>query len=323
MSLDEKTIGEIGEFALIERLSNILGSSNAVVGIGDDTAVIDHPGGDYTLATVDMLVAGVHFHAEVDGEAVGRHAMAVNISDVAAMGGTPEHALISLALPPTTPTSFIEALYRGLRQEAESVDVTIVGGNIARTSGELAVDVTLLGRVRKDEVVIRRGAIPGDILVVTGTLGVTAADRLRSMRTNTNWAWAVQPRLAMGQALASEHLAHAMIDLSDGLGSDIHHLCDASDVGAVIYNESLPISIRLRTVCRELDLDPHDLALTGGEDYELLVAMAETDLERARDLSGEVPLSVVGTVLAPEQGVTVERMGGRRVPLNRAGWRHF
>lgn len=323
MTRHEETIGEIGEFALIERLAGLLGPGSAVVGIGDDTAVIDRPGMDYLLATVDMLVAGVHFHPEVDVEAVGRHALAVNLSDIAAMGGIPEHALVSLVLPPSTPTSRIEGLYRGLREEGGNAGVTIVGGNMARTSAEFAVDVVLLGRVPKDQVVLRRGATPGDILVVSGTLGVTAADRLRSMRTNTSWTWAVQARLGVGQALAAAHLAHAMIDLSDGLGGDLHHLCKASGTGAVIYAERLPISIRLRMLCKDLGLDPHDLALYGGEDYELLIAMAEADLERARDLSGTVPLSVVGTVLAPDQGVSLERAGGRRIPLNPAGWRHF
>lgn len=323
MARHEKTMEEVGEFGLIERLADMLGPGDAVVGIGDDTAVIDRPGTDYLLATVDMLVAGVHFHPEVDAEAVGRHAMAVNLSDVAAMGGVPEFALVSLALPPSTPASRIEALYRGLRHEGDSASVTIVGGNVARSSSDLAIDVFLLGRVSKSDVVLRRGAAPGDILVVTGTLGVTAADRLRSTRTFTTWEWTIQPRLRVGQALASIHLAHAMIDLSDGLGGDIHHLCDASGVGAVIYAESLPISIRLRRVCEELNLDPHDLALGGGEDYELLIAMAEADLDRARELAGEVPLTVIGTVLAPGQGVTVEQAGGRRIPLHPAGWRHF
>lgn len=323
MARHEETIEDAGEFALIERLSGILGPGNAVVGIGDDAAVIDRPGTDYLLATVDMLVAGAHFHPAVDAEAIGHHAMAVNLSDIAAMGGVPEYALVSLALPPSTPVALVESVYQGLRQEADSAAVTVVGGNMARTGADLAIDVILLGRVPKDEIVLRRGAVPGDILVVTGTLGVTAADRLRSTRSNTNWGWTVQPRLDVGRALAAARVAHAMIDLSDGLSGDIHHLCDASAVGAVIYAGNLPISIRLRQVCEDLDLDPRDLALRGGEDYELLIAMAETDLGRAKQLAGDVPLSVIGTVLAAGQGITLEREGGRRVLLNPDGWRHF
>lgn len=319
----QKTVGGVGEFGLIDRLSAILGESHAVVGIGDDTAVIQQPDDSYLLATVDMLVAGIHFHPAVEADAIGWHAMAVNISDIAAMGGSPEYAMVSLALPADTPVHFVEDLYRGMRRQAEAFGVTIVGGNMTRIVGQPAVDVILLGRVPKDHLVLRRGAVPGDILAVTGTLGGTAADRLRSMREERSWSWSIEPRVEVGRALAAARLAHAMIDLSDGLASDVHHLCDASGVGAVLVEDRLPVSIGLRQFCARCERNPTEIALTGGEDYELLIAMRPEDIDRARELAGEVPLAVVGTVLPRDQGVTLQSVGGRRAPLERSGWRHF
>ncbi len=318
-----KTVGDVGEFGLIDRLSLLLGESHAVVGIGDDTAVLERPGDHYLLATVDMLVAGVHFHPAVTPAQIGQHAMAVNISDIGAMGGYPDHALVSLALPPTTPVNFVEELYLGLRRQANDFDVTIVGGNMARTASELAIDVILLGHVSKEHLVLRQGALAGDVLVVSGTLGVTAADRLQSIRTNTSWSWAIEPRARVGQALAAGGIAHAMIDLSDGLASDVHHLCDASHVGAVIYEDHLPVSIHLRRLCAEGQQSPTSAALIGGEDYELLIAMLPGDVHHARELAGDIPLNVIGTVLSRDQGITVERVGGSRAPLERHGWTHF
>ncbi len=318
-----QTIGQIGEFGLIDRLSSLLGRSEVVAGIGDDTAVIDQPGPEYLLATVDSLVRDVHFHPEVDPEAIGAHAMAVNISDIAAMGGTPHHALVSLALPLDTSIPFVTKLYEGMQRQAALFDVTIVGGNTATTPGSLMVDVFLLGGVPKEELVLRRGAAPGDILAVTGTLGRTAADRMESRSRRKTWSWHVEPRIATGRALAAAHLPHAMIDLSDGLASDLHNLCRASNVGAVIYETNLPISIQLRGLCRALDLDPRHIALSGGEDYELLMALSEDDLMEVRRLAGEVPISVVGTVLHPDQGIVIEHVGGQRDPLPSSGWKHF
>lgn len=323
MPADGGTIGQLGEFPLIGRLSSILGPDTAVVGIGDDAAVIDRPGPDYTLATVDMLVAGVHFHEAVDPRAIGRHGMAVSVSDIAAMGGQPEYALVSLALPPLTPVSFVEDVYRGLDATCAAFGVSIVGGNMARAHGDLALDIVLLGRVAKGDLILRRGAVPGDVLAVTGTLGRIAADRRQAMQAGTSWSRDVEPRVSAGQSLAREHLVHAMMDISDGLGGDLYHLCQASGVGAVLYEDQLPVAIQLRRMAESAGLDPYVLALSGGEDYELLIAMAERDIERARAAAGAVPLTVIGTVLPRDQGITIERPGGHRTPLDRAGWQHF
>jgi thiamine-monophosphate kinase len=169
--VSEESIGALGEFGLIERIRNLIGPTTAVVGIGDDAAVLDVGSPDYLLATADMLVQGVHFGDDADPETLGRHALAVNLSDIAAMGGTPTFALTSLALPNSTTQGFAEGLYLGLRAEARRFDVAIVGGNISSTEGPVVIDVTLLGVVPRDELLLREGAQPGDALVVSGVLG--------------------------------------------------------------------------------------------------------------------------------------------------------
>lgn len=327
--MTDRTVRDVGEFGLIDRISSIVGSPGAVVGIGDDAAVLDQPGSNYLLATVDMLVEGVHFPAGAAGIAVGRRAMAINLSDVAAMGGTPTAALTSLALPPDTLLARVEQIYHGLSEEAKTFGVAIVGGNVTRTPGPLSLDVVLFGTVAKEEVVLRSGAQAGDVLAVTGVLGREAArrmtrDRAGSSREKTEPELSVpEPRVAAGRALASGHLAHAMLDVSDGLGSDLYHLARASEVGAVVYEEALPIALEARTSAAAQGVNPLDLALFGGEDYELLIAVAPDAVQRGAAVLGSVPLYSIGTVLPVDQGVLIEREGGRREPLRAGGWRHF
>jgi thiamine-monophosphate kinase len=326
------SISSVGESGLVERIAGIVGTSSAVVGIGDDAAVIDRPGDSYLLATVDALVENVHFRTNFTSAAqLGRRAIEINASDIAAMGGTPEHALVSLALPPRLEISFVDELYEGLSAAARSRDIQIVGGNLARTGGPITVDVTLLGSVPKFDLVTRRGARSGDVLAVTGTLGDAAASRLAvdaglhpdepELQTWMDDHAVPRARVREGQALARSHLAHAMIDLSDGLSSDLSHLCGASGVGAVIEDSRLPISRGVRWAARKLRLGTTELALSGGEDYELLVAIAEADLAMARELG--VSLTPVGRAVSAADGVTLRsRDGSSREPSAR-GWAHF
>lgn len=328
------TVADIGEFGLIERIAAIVGHRGAVVGIGDDTAVIDQGGTNYLLATIDMLVEDVHFRrSSIDPFDLGRRALAVNISDIAAMGGTPTFALTSIGLQPDTPLAFMDRLYEGLRRESDRFEVGIVGGNITRTTTQLTLDVTLLGSAPKGEVLLRRGAQVGDVLGVTGLLGEASAALLVS--ENPNMAerepfaafrrdhTVPQPRVEAGRAIAGARLAHAMMDISDGLASDLQHMTRASGVGAVLYEDRLPISITARQIAEEAGRDPHDLALNGGEDYELLIALPEDALTAAREKLGQLSLYVVGTVLPADQGVQLERFGGKRAPLKPLGWTHF
>jgi thiamine-monophosphate kinase len=320
-------VSDIGEFGLIERIAARLDRLTAVVGIGDDAAVLPLSGDEYLLATTDMLVEDVHFRREeMTPRALGRRALAVNLSDIAAMGGKPTFALTSIALPPDTSVAFVDELYAGLAAEARAFDVAIVGGNVTSTEGPISVDITLLGVVPRDEVALRSGARPGDALAVTGYLGNAAGYRLtrepESGRHGEEPPLPV-PRVAEARALVSGGMVHAMLDVSDGLGSDAQHLARASGVGLVLYGERLPISIKARSAAQVLDVSALDLALYGGEDYELLIALPEDYVELARARLGKTQLAVIGTVLPADQGCMLERFGGTREPLRPGGWTHF
>jgi thiamine-monophosphate kinase len=319
---------------LIDRLAGLIPASSAVVGIGDDAAVLDVAGQDYLLATVDMVVENVHFDLRnTEPFLIGRRALAINVSDIAAMGGEPSFALISLALPPSCAVGFVDEVYAGLIHEANSYSTSIVGGNVTSTDGPICIDVTVLGRVPRHELVLRSGARPGDALVVTGSLGAAAARRLAvagggSLDSTVTSVMDELPavptaRVATARRLASARLAHAMLDLSDGLAGDVRHLCRASDVGAVIHEDRLPISAATRSVARTFGESPNSLALSGGEDYELLIAMSPHDVAAARDAAVDVRLTEIGEVLPPGEGVILSMPSGERRELPASGWTHF
>ncbi|HEX6506735.1 MAG TPA: thiamine-phosphate kinase [Chloroflexota bacterium] len=326
-------LSHVGEFELIRRIASNLSKGSAVVGIGDDAAVLDGPGSDYLLATVDMLVEGVHFRLpETAFDDLGRRAIAVNVSDIAAMGGSPTFALVSLALPHSVRLSDIEVLYEGLRDEGETYGVSIVGGNLTATSGPLSVDTTMLGRVPRNEVVLRSGGRPGDLLAVTGTLGHAAAQQIAHERgiglaeSKELRAGAIDvpmPRLAEGRALASGHLVHAMLDISDGLAGDLHHLCEASEVGAVVRSASLPIRASTHAIAEIAGVDAIRLALGGGEDYELLAAIPPDAFAPSRAAVAPTELTIVGELVEAGAGIALEDEHGSRVPLAAEGWTHF
>lgn len=316
---------DAGEFGLIDRIARALGppSADVVAGIGDDAAVLQLDGQRYLLATVDMLVEGVHFVPDSSPVLLGRRALAVNFSDIAAMGGQPHSVLTSLALPPTTSEAWVSDLYAGMRLEATEFQANVVGGNLARTPGPICIDVTVLGTVDRQQLVLRTGARVGDVIGVTGVLGAEAARRALSNEGMSEELWVPHPRVQAAQRMAATGHMHAMIDISDGLGADLGHLTSASGVGAVIYAEQVPVSVSARQVGQNLGEDPLPLALFGGEDYELLFTAGEENWEALVNAAGPVPLSQVGTILPAEHGVMLEGIGGGREPLPPRGWTHF
>ncbi len=331
------TVADIGEFGLIARLRQRFGAPGfgVVRGIGDDTAVLRVTSGSLLLATTDAAVEGVHFvRASTTPRLLGQRILAVNLSDVAAMGGIPRWALVSLSLPEDTPLHFVDELAAGLQREAAEYQVSIVGGNLARSPERVVLDLTLLGEVEVDRVVYRTGARPGDRLMVTGTLGDAAAGLailLGQAPADIPGASLLvsrqrlpTPRLEAGRAIARSGLATAMIDLSDGLASDVVHLVEESRLGAVVFAEAVPLSPQIRELAVAMGRDPLDWALHGGEDYELLLTAPP---ERVDDLIAAVgavgiPLAVVGEILAAP-GVWLQRENGRREPLGTAAWQHF
>ncbi len=323
--MPHETVGDVGEFGLLARLRQRLGSPL----LGDDAAVLTTTPGMQLLATVDVQVDGIHFLSDrMTPEQIGRRAIAVNVSDIAAMGGKPTYALLSLLLPASLEAGWVEALYDGVRDEAARWEMTVVGGNISRTSGPVSVDVTVLGEVEASLALRRIGARPGDALLVTGDLGRAAAG-LRLLRRGARHPLVAAyctptPRVREGQALAQTRRVHAAMDLSDGLSSDLHRLGEESGVGARIDAAALPISADVRAAAATLGIDPLDLALHGGEDFELLVAMPKDDVEAvtAAVRATGSSLSVVGEVRPREEGVTMRLSDGSVRPLA-GGWDHF
>jgi thiamine-monophosphate kinase len=329
------------EFELIARLTHGLPRPAGVaVGIGDDAAVLDCPSGSQIVATCDALVEGSHFVRDwATPEQVGRRALAVNLSDIAAMGGEPLYALISLAIPPTTPVEWLDGLYRGLRNEADLFGVAVVGGNVTSIAGPLVVDVTMLGRVAPGQALLRSGARPGDRLCVTGTLGGAAVGLYALWRTPTKRPAPAplalervraalllpNPRVAEGQALAAVEGVSAMIDVSDGLAADLSHICALSGVGAVVDAGALPVDEATAAVAHSYGQDVQELALHGGEDYELLFAVhpeAETAaLQAVRAVGGSA--TTIGWCTDPASGLRLRTRAGALAPLEPRGWDHL
>jgi thiamine-monophosphate kinase len=316
-----------------------------IIGIGDDAAVLNPPPRRQTILTTDMLTDGVHFRTErTPGVLVGRKALAVNLSDVAAMGGVPHSCVVSVGFPRGTPASYAREVARGLTGLARSSGVALVGGDTCAARA-LFVNVTLVGLVEPGRAVTRAGARPGEHLYVTGTLGASAAGlellgsrrrrsgapRVRSRGRSVTSARRLAirahldptPRIAAGRALGLAGLATAMIDLSDGLTQDLPRLCRASGTGAVVLQAALPIAPAAGTL-----FGPDGamrLALCGGEDYELLfTARPECEpLIAALSRRLRLPISRIGQMLPRRQGIRTVDAAGRYRPLPPGGFEHF
>jgi len=333
----------LSEFELIALLTrNLPLHPGVVLGVGDDCAILDTGGNTLLLATCDSLVEGVHFTFQTySPEQIGQRAVAINISDIAAMGGEPRFALISLILPLRQSQELIERVYAGLLQEAEQFAIAIVGGNIsgAGKSEQLVIDITLLGSIERGNALMRSGARVGDILFVTGSLGDSAAglytilhpgnaypseerDALRSVHRIP------RPRVREGRILGQlgPETVTAMIDISDGLSGDLQHLCERSNVGARIDTMQLPLSQALRTIASVAGHDPFDWALHGGEDYELLfsVAPGKEDLvfQAVQSATG-TSITAIGILCPAEEGMKLVSPVGQEKVLVPRSWDHL
>ncbi len=333
---------ETGEFGLIGLISRLLPASppDVVVGIGDDVAVLKTSGPDYLLATCDAQVEGVHFsRGAISPYQLGRRAVAINVSDIAAMGGNPLWALVSLAIPETTEIGYIEELYRGMREQAGLAGAAIVGGNLSRVPSGFIIDITLLGQTAPERLVLRSGAKPGDAVLVTGFPGESRAglelvrrpdldvsDRSRASALERHLT--PQPRLKEGQVLARSGLVHAMVDVSDGVLADLGHICESSRVGAVLEVGKLPLSSAAAEISATCGDELSGWVLSGGEDYELLFSAEPAAVPRIQQLLADetgLRCSRIGTITGEAGSVRLVRPDGTEVVMakDRRGWDHF
>ncbi|HTI13271.1 MAG TPA: thiamine-phosphate kinase [Dictyobacter sp.] len=336
-------ISALSEFALIARLTEGLAiSSTGELGVGDDCAVLDPGGEDLLLATTDSQIEEVHFSLQTAlPEQIGRKALAINISDIAAMGGRPRYALISLVLPAHLPLQVLDGIYAGLRQEAAAHQVAVVGGNIAGTgkTERLVLDITLLGSIERGRVISRAGARVGDLLCVTGTLGDSAAGLATLIQPiadgETAAVHTVQarhrtptPRVHEGRVLSrlGPQVVTAMLDISDGLSGDLQHLCIQSVVGATLEVERLPLSPALRTVATWMQRDPLTWVLHGGEDYELLFTVAPDRCQEVIDavrMETGTSVTVIGEITTASTGLRMHHAQGQYEDLPIQSWDHL
>lgn len=301
-------IESLGEFGLIQRLAKRLKLGPGVVkGVGDDCAVVEGPPMWYHLLTCDMLVDSVHFWWErAKPEQVGWKGLACSVSDIAAMGGIPQYAVVSLGLPKGCAVERLEKLYQGMQRMADTCGVAVVGGDTVRAP-RLTMDVTLFGRVERTRLVLRSSAREGDHLFVTGALGGAVASGRHLTFT---------PRWQEARALGERFPLHAMMDLSDGLAGDLRHLAAASRVGAVVETAAIPCA-KGATV---------KAALTDGEDFELLFTVpASVSPALIEWAAGALRCGVtkIGEIVPARQGVALQSPTGRRVPLLPHAFRHF
>src|SRR5215213_7243096 len=331
------------EFDFINSLrqrARSLTSQSLVAGIGDDAAVFRSPPGKETVITADLLVEDIDFRRTTTPPyLLGHKALAVSLSDIAAMGSRPLWSLVSIGVPEDVwQTDFVERLYDGWMDLANRYGVQLIGGDTSRTNERVVIDSIMIGECSAGLAVKRTGASPGDHIYVTGSLGAAAAG-LRLIERGAHLAdqnlgdedsqkldhvllrqLRPEPRVGWGIVLGEERLATAMIDLSDGLSSDLNHLCTASDVGALLDASLLPIDERVTELCGRRALDPLELALHGGEDFELLFTVKPGDIAKLPRRVDGVEITRIGEITS--KGIRISE-GTRTWELKPGGWKHF
>ncbi|HLO26379.1 MAG TPA: thiamine-phosphate kinase [Geobacteraceae bacterium] len=322
---------ELGEFGLIDRIAGqVVPPPGVRIGIGDDAAAVTPSPGFLTLVTSDMLVEGIHFDLSLcDPRTLGRKSLAVNLSDIAAMGGIPRHFLLSLALPEELPVEFLDGFIGGLLEMAGEFGVALVGGDTCASRGGLVISVTLMGEQLPERVISRGGAQPGDLIFLTGTPGDSALG-LRLLRKGERTGPAVRkhldpfPRVREGLALAEAGIPTAMIDVSDGLLADLGHILDLSGAGARVDLAKVPLSASFLEQRPLLTEDPFLLPLSGGEDYELLFTASPAKMAAALDLLDRLGtrITAIGEITAAG-GVQVLAEDGSEYQVAVSGYNHF
>lgn len=332
-------LSEIGEFGLIERVTKELPVSRSKVlkGVGDDTAVLRTGGDKLLLMTTDMLVEGVHFSFDyARPKEVGKKALVVNISDIAAMGGLPTHATVALGIPDGFAVKDVEALYAGLTYACNMYKVNIVGGDTVKSPERLVINVSLLGEVEAFRVIYRSGARPGDVIAVTGPLGGSAAGLYALQQPDPEYPKDVvkalrsrhlspAARVKEGRILSGSGAVTAMNDISDGLASEVTEICRASGAGCVLRAADIPVEKAAGKLAGICGLDPLEWALYGGEDYELVFTVRPDRLSNLKDIMKKwgYSIDVCGEITGPDEGCRILWPSGETAPLEPRGYNHF
>ena len=324
-------LSAVGEFGFIRSIAAQAGTDSALlVGIGDDAAAASISPGMILLSTADLLAEGVHFDLGWgDAYSLGKKSLAVNLSDIAAMGGVPRYALLSLAIPPQLPLEFMASFVSGFLGQAGKYGVSLIGGDTSSSKGGLVICVTLLGEQLPEKIVRRSSARAGELICVSGTLG-DAALGLKQLQAGQRQGEAVRchldpvPRVELGKALAEAGIASAMIDLSDGFAADLSHILDASGKGGRVNIDLLPLSVAFREAVSRDCPDYRRLPLAGGEDYELLFTLPGALLADARALAAAAGTTVaeVGRITA-DGGLFLADSAGNCYETVVSGYDHF
>ena len=350
-----KPISDIGEFGLIERISSIVASTcktepRLIEGIGDDCAVYELSFSTVQVATTDLLLEHVHFDLLTTPlQHLGSKAISVNISDICAMNAKPCYALISIALPPKASVEFVETVYRGMSETASLYNTALAGGDTSVSSGGVTISVVVAGEVEKEKISYRKGARPGDLVCVTGTLGGAAAGLKVLMREKDvmlehlrhgekynrdvisnleDYNEAIQRQLLPSARVDiieffNKHdiVPTSMIDISDGLASDLAHICERSGVGVRIEESRIPILSQARHIADEFQEDAVNYALSGGEDYQLLFTLKA---EQFSAIASHPDISVIGKITPEEEGMVLTDIYGMNIDMNTlGGFNHF
>ncbi|MGM0471065.1 MAG: thiamine-phosphate kinase [Bacillota bacterium] len=331
-------VSEIDEFALIDRLNQIITPNHqqSIVGMGDDGAVIDQQAGYQTIVATDMLIEDIHFQrAKISPRQLGAKALAVNISDIVAMGGKPTYATIALGLPPTTEVNYIEKIYRGINELAQEYNLQIIGGDTTASPNNLVINLNLLGKVKAEEYLLRSTAQVGDQILLTNSIGQSKAG-LELLLNNQPELTAQYPELIKAHLEPTPRLKEltmikdtatitALNDISDGLASELIEITSASQVGAKIYQQQLPITRSTKAVAAQLGESAIEYGLWGGEDYELLLTVPASESKQVKtrvEAKLNTTISIIGEIVPQQEGVKLITPD-QIVNLDKGGYNHF
>ncbi len=334
------TIESIGKFGLIERLTNNLSLTNphTVLGVGDDSAIIELSDKESLLLTTDLLVEGIHFNLMyVPLKHLGYKAVSIGISDICAMNGKAEQITVSIAVSSKFPVEALDELYDGINLACDDFHVDLVGGDMSSSVFGLVISISAVGRVESNKITLRSGAKANDIIMVSGTLGASYLGLQILERENEVFKVNpdVQPELDGFDALIKRQLKPearidvvelldnlgivptSMIDISDGLASDLFHLCEKSNLGCQLFEEKIPMDYLTKITAIDFNISPTTCALNGGEDYELLFTVAQIDFDK---IAGNPSFTPIGYMLAQEEGKHLIDSNGELIPLKAKGW---